>query len=79
MPRSCCRSRSEAYYSDYRGSPQEFISAAKYGYLYQGQWYEWQKGRRGAAGLDLPPAAFVNYIQNHDQVANSIRGSAATN
>ena len=27
-------------------SPQEFISAAKYGYLYQGQWYA---GRRSAA------------------------------
>ncbi len=66
--------RSEAYYTDYRGTPQEFISAAKYGYLFQGQWYQWQKKRRGAAALDLPPAAFVNYIQNHDQVANSIRG-----
>jgi maltooligosyltrehalose trehalohydrolase len=67
-------SRCEAYYSDYRGAPQEFISAAKYGYLYQGQWYKWQKKRRGKPGLDLPPATFVNYIQNHDQVANSIRG-----
>src|SRR5213595_2177650 len=25
------------YYSDYSGNPQEFISAAKYGFLYQGQ------------------------------------------
>ena len=65
--------RGEAYYTDYRGGPQEFISAAKYGYLYQGQWYKWQR-RRGSPGLDLPPAAFINYIQNHDQVANSIRG-----
>lgn len=66
--------RNEAYHSDYRGTPQEFISAVKYGYIFQGQWYRWQKKRRGAPGLDLPPAAFVNYIQNHDQVANSIRG-----
>src|SRR5205814_1888145 len=29
--------RSEAYYSDTRGDPQEFVSAAKYGYLFQGQ------------------------------------------
>ena len=28
--------RNEAYYTDYLGQPQEFISAAKYGYLYQG-------------------------------------------
>ena len=31
--------RHEAYYTDYRGRPQEFISAAKYGYLFQGQPY----------------------------------------
>src|SRR5271170_1975951 len=29
--------RSEAYYTDYHGSPQEFVAAIKYGYLYQGQ------------------------------------------
>ena len=38
-----------------RGTPQEFISAAKYGFLYQGQWYAWQKKRRGTPALDLPP------------------------
>jgi len=37
----------EAYYSDYRGTPQEFISAAKRGFLYQGQYYSWQRQRRG--------------------------------
>jgi len=61
----------EAYYTDHLGSPQEFISAAKWGYLYQGQRYKWQEDRRGTPALDLPPAAFVNFIQNHDQVANS--------
>ncbi len=66
--------RNEAYYSDYLGTPQEFISAAKYGYLYQGQWYRWQRHPRGTPALDLPPTAFVNFIQNHDQVANSARG-----
>ena len=34
--------RREAYFSDHLGRPQEFISAAKYGYLYQGQYYAWQ-------------------------------------
>ncbi|MDB5390130.1 MAG: treZ, partial [Planctomycetaceae bacterium] len=65
---------SEAYYTDYRGTPQEFISAAKYGYLYQGQWYDWQKKRRGTSARGLPPTAFVTFIQNHDQIANSGRG-----
>jgi len=66
--------RNEAYYSDYKGTPQEFISAIKYGYLYQGQWYKWQRQRRGTNALDLNPNAFVTFIQNHDQVANTARG-----
>jgi len=66
--------RSEAYFSGYHGSPQELISAAKYGYLYQGQWYAWQNNRRGTPALDLPAIRFVNFLQNHDQVANSAFG-----
>jgi len=66
--------RAEAYYSDTRGEPQEFVSAAKYGYLFQGQHYHWQSQPRGTPGLDLPPDRFVVYLQNHDQVANSARG-----
>ncbi len=66
--------RKEAYYTDYHGSPQEFISAAKWGFLYQGQRYKWQKARRGSPALDLAPANFVNFLQNHDQVANSLAG-----
>ncbi|MBN9118502.1 MAG: malto-oligosyltrehalose trehalohydrolase [Planctomycetes bacterium] len=66
--------RSEAYYSDHRGGPQEFISAAKYGYLFQGQRYSWQEQRRGTPALDLDPWQFVNFVQNHDQVANSGSG-----
>jgi maltooligosyltrehalose trehalohydrolase len=65
---------SEAYYSDTRGTAQEFIAAAKYGYLFQGQHYAWQRHPRGTPGLDLEPARFVTYLQNHDQVANSVHG-----
>ena len=64
-----------AYYSDYRGTPQEFISAAKYGYLFQGQKYPWQGKRRGTPALDLDPAQFVLFLENHDQVANSASGA----
>ena len=62
--------RNEAYFTDHRGRPQEFVSSAKWGYLFQGQYYTWQKNRRGTPALDLPPSAFVNFIENHDQVAN---------
>ncbi len=66
--------RNEAYYTDYFGKPQEFVSAAKYGYLYQGQWYKWQQKKRGSAAFDLMPWNFVTFLQNHDQVANSATG-----
>lgn len=64
----------EAYYTDYLGRAQELLSAVKWGYLYQGQRFHWQKKRRGTPGLATPRAAFVNYLQNHDQVANSAFG-----
>lgn len=66
--------RNEAYFTDYRGAPQEFISAAKCGFLYQGQRYKWQKKRRGSPAFELSPWNFITYLQNHDQVANSARG-----
>jgi maltooligosyltrehalose trehalohydrolase len=61
----------EAYYQDYAGTPQELVSAVKWGYLFQGQFYKWQSKRRGSPALDLDPGAFVVCLQNHDQVANS--------
>lgn len=66
--------RTSAYFTDYQGQPQEFVASIKYGFLFQGQWYKWQKQRRGSASLDLPPARFVHYLQSHDQIANGGRG-----
>jgi maltooligosyltrehalose trehalohydrolase len=42
--------------------------------LYQGQRYDWQKNRRGKPSFGLPHCAFINYLENHDQTANSARG-----
>lgn len=64
----------ESYYTDYLGTAQEFISAIKYGYLYQGQWYLWQQKQRGTSSFHHNPSAFINFIQNHDQIANSAHG-----
>lgn len=66
--------RNPAYYSDYRGSGQEFVSVAKRGFLYQGQWHQWQKKRRGTPTTGLNARNFVIFLENHDQVANSLRG-----
>lgn len=67
--------RNEAYYSDHLGRPQEIISAIKWGFLFQGQRYSWQKKSRGTPVLDIPHERFVHFIENHDQIANSGSGA----
>jgi maltooligosyltrehalose trehalohydrolase len=66
--------KSDAYYADYLGSPQEFVSAAKYGFLFQGQHYRWQGKRRGSPTFGIPAERFIHFMENHDQVANSFDG-----
>ncbi len=41
----------DGYLHDYRGTPQELISAIKHGFLYQGQIYAWQKNPRGTLSI----------------------------
>ena len=67
----------EYYYSDYRGTPQELISATRWGFLFQGQWNERQQKRRGGPAWSLRGEQFVHFLQNHDQVANSGHGLRA--
>ena len=62
------------YFSDYSGKPQELISAAKYGFLYQGQALSWQKVLRGTPTFGVPTEAFVCFTENHDQIANTGTG-----
>jgi maltooligosyltrehalose trehalohydrolase len=64
----------EHYYADYRGKPQELISAVKWGYLYQGQWNGRQQRRRGGSSFGLDAEQFVIFLQNHDQIGNSAHG-----
>ena len=63
--------RDEAYFTDYRGTAREFVAAAKHGFLYQGQWYKWQRRRRGTPSFGVAPWRFVHFLENHDQVANA--------
>ena len=54
--------RREAYYADYLGAPQEFVSVAKRGYLYQGQINTRQGKRRGSPTAGLEPWRFITYL-----------------
>lgn len=67
--------RREAYFADYEGTAPEFASMARHGFLYQGQWYTWQTNPRGHYALDVPTASVVNFLENHDQVANTGLGT----
>jgi maltooligosyltrehalose trehalohydrolase len=60
----------EGYFHDFRGTPQELVSAIQHGFLYQGQLFAWQRNVRGTPTRGLPPARLVHYLENHDQVAN---------
>ncbi|MDZ4817968.1 MAG: DUF3459 domain-containing protein, partial [Planctomycetota bacterium] len=58
----------------FQGTPQELISAVQRGYLYQGQWNGRRQIYRGSATWGIPAARFITFLQNHDQVANSLNG-----
>jgi maltooligosyltrehalose trehalohydrolase len=64
--------RRQAYYSDYQGTANEWIATVRHGFLFQGQRSAWQNQPRGHAARNLPAAAFVAFLENHDQIANSI-------
>ena len=64
----------EAYYRDFVGTPQELISAIRFGHLFQGQWNTRHDRARGFPTRDIPARHFIHFLQNHDQVANSARG-----
>jgi maltooligosyltrehalose trehalohydrolase len=71
----CATGRRQAYFTDYLGQAPEFASMARLGTLYQGQWYTWQQNPRGGWTIGLLPSVLVNFLENHDQVANTGLGT----
>src|SRR5262249_60025414 len=60
------------YYQDYAEDPAGQIARVlSSGFAYQGEHSAHRGGRtRGEASGSLPPLAFVNFLQNHDQIGN---------
>jgi maltooligosyltrehalose trehalohydrolase len=69
-------SESDGYYVDYADAPLRHLGRClAEGFAFQGDPYRFEDGRlRGEPSLQLPPGAFVNFIQNHDQVGNRAFG-----
>jgi maltooligosyltrehalose trehalohydrolase len=63
---------SSGYYADYQRSPcRDLVRALSSGFIYQGETSPfWGNKPRGEVSGHLPPTAFVNFLQNHDQVGN---------
>jgi maltooligosyltrehalose trehalohydrolase len=62
----------KGYYQDYACTPVRHIARVlAAGFAYQGEVSGHRRGRRrGEPSGSLPPAAFVNFLQNHDQIGN---------
>jgi maltooligosyltrehalose trehalohydrolase len=70
----------QAYYRDFAADPAEKLARAlAQGFIYQGEPSPHHDGApRGSASADLPPTAFVSFLQNHDQVGNRALGERLT-
>jgi maltooligosyltrehalose trehalohydrolase len=64
------------YYGDYAGKPRRMLARMlRAGFAYQGEPSAHRGGQaRGEPIGALPPAAFVNFLQNHDQIGNRALG-----
>lgn len=67
---------SKGYYQDYSDAPMDhLLRCLTTGFSYQGQPSKVRKGGgRGEPSGELPPLAFVNHLQNHDQIGNRAFG-----
>ncbi|MGA8898094.1 malto-oligosyltrehalose trehalohydrolase [Bradyrhizobium sp.] len=71
----------QGYYRDYQRAPVSDIARSLgSGFVYQGEASEHRGGKaRGEASGELSPTAFVNFLQNHDQIGNRAFGDRLEN
>jgi maltooligosyltrehalose trehalohydrolase len=61
------------YYEDF-GKFEQWVKALREGFVYSGQYSSFRRRRHGNSSKHLPPAKFIVFSQNHDQVGNRARG-----
>ena len=66
---------SQGYYCDYQRSPiLDIARSLSSGFIYQGEASAFRGGNRGEPSGHLAPSAFINFLQNHDQIGNRALG-----
>jgi maltooligosyltrehalose trehalohydrolase len=61
----------QGYYCDYQHAPlQDIARSLSSGFVYQGELSAFRGGARGEPSGALSPMAFINFLQNHDQIGN---------
>jgi malto-oligosyltrehalose trehalohydrolase len=66
---------SQSYYKAYVDAPARHLARClAEGFAYQGEVSPFSGERRGERSADLPPTAFVDFLQNHDQIGNRAFG-----
>ena len=65
----------EGYYADFvEDSWGKLARTLAEGYAYQGEFSPQLQRKRGEPSAHLPPIAFIDFLQNHDQVGNRAYG-----
>jgi len=65
----------DGYYVAYEEKPAQLLARClAEGFAYQGEVSPFSKEPRGEKSSHLPPASFVDFLQNHDQVGNRALG-----
>ena len=67
----------EGYYADFTDGAARLATCLSEGFAFQGQ-VNFKGDHRGEPSGDLPPVAFVSFIQNHDQIGNRAMGDRLT-
>jgi malto-oligosyltrehalose trehalohydrolase len=66
------------YYADYADDTNKVGRALAEGFVFQGEHMPYRGETRGKPSADLPPTAFISFIQNHDQIGNRAFGDRMT-
>ena len=66
------------YYGDYQPPLPHLGRCLTEGFAFQGERSAYRDGLRGEPCADLPPTAFVGFLQNHDQIGNRALGERIT-